>query len=320
MTSYIIRRTLQAIPLLFIISIISFVLMTAAPGDPTDIYFMSEDSTAVDVSYIKEYLGLDQPYYIQYLKWLKALVLEGNLGFSFQDHRPVTEKIVERIPATLSLMGTGILISFIFAIPMGIYAAVKRNSWFDYLTMGYVNLGLAVPSFWIALMALLVFSLKLDIFPAGGMRENYDHFDLLDRLKHLILPACVLAFGIMASKTRYMRSSMLEVIRQDYIRTARAKGLSEQKVIFKHALRNALLPIITIIGFQLPSMFAGSLFIENIFAWPGLGRLAYEAIFLRDYQTILGTTMFISVMVVIGNLIADVLYAVVDPRIQFGKN
>jgi peptide/nickel transport system permease protein len=294
--------------------------MTAAPGDPTDIYFMVEDAGSVDISYIKEYLGLDQPYYIQYLKWLKALVLDGNLGFSFQDNRPVMEKIVERIPATLTLMGTGILISFIFAIPMGIYAAVKRNSWFDYLTMGYVNLGLAVPSFWIALMALLVFSLKLDLFPAGGMRENYDQFDLLDRLRHLILPACVLAFGIMASKTRYMRSSMLEVIRQDYIRTARAKGLSERKVIFKHALRNALLPIITILGFQLPNMFAGSLFIENIFAWPGLGRLAYEAIFLRDYQTILGTTMFVSVMVVIGNLIADVLYAVVDPRIQYGKN
>lgn len=294
--------------------------MTAAPGDPMDVYYTSENAMSVDTSYIEEYLGLDQPYYIQYLKWMRAFILDGNLGFSFRDGRPVTEVVIERIPATLTLMGTGVFLAFLVGVPMGIYAAVKRNKPFDYAALTYVNLGLSVPSFWIAMMALLFFSLKIDLFPAGGMRVNYEEFDLLDRLHHLALPALVFAFGTTATKTRYMRSSMLEVIRQDYIRTARAKGLSEKKVILKHAVRNALLPIITLLGFQLPILFGGALFIELVFAWPGLGRLAYESILVRDYQTIMGVTMFGSILVVVGNLIADVLYAVVDPRIQFGKN
>lgn len=294
--------------------------MTAAPGDPMDVYYTTENVATVDTSYIEEYLGLDQPYYIQYIKWMRALVIDGNLGYSFRDGRPVTEVVIERIPATLTLMATGVFIAFLIGIPMGIYAAVKRNKPFDYASLTYVNIGLAVPPFWIALMAMLLFSLKLDLFPAGGMRENYDEFDILDRLHHLALPALVFAFGTTATKTRYMRSSMLEVIRQDYIRTARAKGLTEKKVILKHGVRNGLLPIITILGFQLPILFGGALFIELIFAWPGLGRLAYESILVRDYQTVMGVTMFGAILVVLGNLIADILYAVVDPRIQFGKN
>ncbi len=294
--------------------------MTVAPGDPMDVYYTTENAATVDTSYIEEYLGLDQPYYIQYLKWMRALIIDGNLGYSFRDGRPVTEVVIERIPATLSLMSTGIFLAFLIGIPMGIYAAIKRNKPFDYAALTYVNFGLAVPSFWIALMAMLFLSLKIDIFPAGGMRANYDEFDILDRLHHLALPALVFAFGATATKTRYMRSSMLEVIRQDYIRTARAKGLTEKTVIMKHAVRNALLPIITLLGFQLPLLFGGTLLIELIFAWPGLGRLAYESILVRDYQTIMGVTMFTSILVVLGNLIADVLYAVVDPRIQFGKN
>jgi peptide/nickel transport system permease protein len=319
MIGYIIRRTLQAIPLLFIISIISFLLMTFAPGDPVDMYRTPDASgKKADTEAIREKLGLNDPIYIQYMRWL-GLVLQGNLGYSFEDGRPVTEKILERVPATLTLMGIGILLSFLIAIPIGVYSAIKKNSWFDYLTTIYVNLGVSIPTFWLALMAILIFSLKLDWFPPSGMREVYDHFDLVDRIQHLILPLSVLLFGLMASKSRYMRSSMLEVIRQDYIRTARSKGLSERKVIFKHALRNALLPIITIIGFQIPGIFSGSLFIEQIFAWPGMGRLAINAIYVRDYQTIMGVTMIASVLVIIGNLLADVLYAIVDPRIQFGK-
>lgn len=319
MIGYIIRRTLQAIPLLFIISIISFLLMTFAPGDPVDMYRTPDASgKKADTEAIREKLGLNDPIYIQYMRWL-GLVLQGNLGYSFEDGRPVTEKILERVPATLTLMGIGILLSFLIAIPIGVYSAIKKNSWFDYLTTIYVNLGVSIPTFWLALMAILIFSLKLDWLPPSGMREVYDHFDLADRIQHLILPLSVLLFGLMASKSRYMRSSMLEVIRQDYIRTARSKGLSERKVIFKHALRNALLPIITIIGFQIPGIFSGSLFIEQIFAWPGMGRLAINAIYVRDYQTIMGVTMIASVLVIIGNLLADVLYAIVDPRIQFGK-
>lgn len=320
MTVYVIKRILQAIPLLFIISVVSFILMVVAPGDPIDAYRNPESAQQQDFTALRAHLGLDDPYPVQYLKWLRALVFEGNLGYSFQDGRPVVDKIVERIPATLTLMGTGILIAFLVGIPMGIYAAIKRNSLFDYGALLYSNLGYAVPSFWLAIMVLLLFSLKLDLFPMGGMRDNYDNFDLWDRLHHLILPAFVFAFGTTATKTRFMRSSMLEVIQQDYVRTARAKGLSERKVIMKHALRNALMPIITLLGLQLPVLFGGSLFIENVFAWPGLGRLAVEAVFLRDYQVIMGVTMFTSILVIIGNLIADVLYAVVDPRIQYGKN
>ncbi|WP_409273747.1 ABC transporter permease [Neobacillus sp. SCS-31] len=320
MWKYIIRRSLQAIPLMIIISIISFLLMTLAPGSPLDVYRSSEGAEAVDTSAIEKRLGLDQPIYIQYLMWLKLLVLEGDLGYSFEDGRPVTEKIIERIPATMLLMGVAIVLSVLLAVPIGVYSAVKKYSLFDNFFTSFTYVGIAVPSFYLSLMAILLFSLKLDLFPPSDMMSIYDRFDFLDRLKHLVLPASVLCFGLIASKSRYMRSSMLEVIKQDYVRTARAKGVSENKVIYKHALRNALLPLITILGLQLPALFGGALFVEQIFAWPGMGRLAVNAIFVRDYQVIMGTTMFAGMMVVIGNLLADILYAVVDPRIQYGKN
>ncbi|MBE4907155.1 ABC transporter permease [Bacillus luteolus] len=320
MTKYIIRRILQAIPLLIIISIITFLLMSLAPGDPTAMYENPEADSTQDLSVIREQLGLDQPIYIQYYKWLKLLVLEGNMGYSFEDGRPVMEKIFERAPATMTLVGTAILLSTIIAIPIGVYSAVKQYSKVDYFFTGYAFLGIAVPQFFIALIVILVFSLHLGWFPASGMRENYDAFDLWDRLYHLTLPALTLAFGLIATKTRFMRSSMLEVIKQDFIRTARAKGLTENKVIFKHALRNSLLPIITILALQLPALLGGALFIEQLFAWPGLGRLTINAIFIRDYQVIMGTTMIVSVMVVCANLVADILYAIVDPRIQYSKN
>lgn len=294
--------------------------MSLAPGDPTAMYENPEADSTQDLSVIREQLGLDQPIYIQYYKWLKLLVLEGNMGYSFEDGRPVMEKIFERAPATMTLVGTAILLSTIIAIPIGVYSAVKQYSKVDYFFTGYAFLGIAVPQFFIALIVILVFSLHLGWFPASGMRENYDAFDLWDRLYHLTLPALTLAFGLIATKTRFMRSSMLEVIKQDFIRTARAKGLTENKVIFKHALRNSLLPIITILALQLPALLGGALFIEQLFAWPGLGRLTINAIFIRDYQVIMGTTMIVSVMVVVANLVADILYAIVDPRIQYSKN
>jgi peptide/nickel transport system permease protein len=317
MWKYIIRRTIQAIPLLIIISIISFLLIQLAPGDPMDMYRSSESAESVDTTAIEEKLGLDKPIYIQYFNWLRLLVLEGNMGYSFEDGRPVMEKILERLPATMLLMGVAIGISYLIAIPLGIYSAVKKYSFFDNFLTAFSYVGIAVPSFYLALMAILVFSLNLDWFPPSDMMSNYEEFDLMDRIKHLVLPASVLAIGGIASNSRFMRSSMLEVIKQDFVRTARAKGVAEKSVIYKHALRNALLPIITILGLSLPSLFAGALFVEQIFAWPGMGRLAVNAIFVRDYQTIMGTTMFAGVLVVLGNLIADILYAIVDPRIQY---
>jgi peptide/nickel transport system permease protein len=293
--------------------------MTLAPGDPTAMYQNPESGNEQDLSAIREQLGVDDPIYIQYYKWLKLLLLDGNLGYSFQDGQPVMEKILERIPATMLLMGLAIIVSIIIAIPIGIYSAIKKYSFFDYFFTFYSFLGIAVPPFFIALVVILCFSLKLSWFPVSGMRANFDTFDFWDRLHHLILPSLTLAFGLIASKSRYMRSSMLEVIKQDYVRTARAKGLSEAKVILKHALRNALIPIITILALQLPILLGGALFIEQLFAWPGMGRLTVNAIFVRDYQVIMGTTMIAGVMVVLSNLLADMLYAVVDPRIQLEK-
>ncbi|ANE47614.1 hypothetical protein SY83_16475 [Paenibacillus swuensis] len=320
---YIVRRTLQAIPLLFIISIISFTLMSFAPGDPADMFTDPESETSEEqMEVIRERLGLDDPVYIRYAKWLKLVILEGNMGFSFEDGRPVTEKIFERIQGTLTLMITATILSFLIAIPIGIFSAIRQYSKLDHLITFYSFLGIAVPTFFLALIAILLFSLKLEWFPPSGMRsdEYFDTFNLLDRLKHLALPALVISFGLIASFSRFMRSSMLDVIKQDFIRTAKAKGLSPFKVIFKHALRNALLPIITLVGLELPNLFAGAFIVEQIFAWPGMGRLSINAIFIRDYQVIMGVTMVTSVLVVMGNLIADILYAAADPRIQYNKS
>lgn len=308
------------IPLLFIISIVSFLLMTLAPGDPMSM-FRNPEAGEQDLSALSDKLGVNEPIHVQYLKWMKLILLDGDMGYSFQDGRPVLEKIVERIPATLLLMGTAITISFLIAIPIGIYSAIRQYSPLDNTFTFLSFLGISMPSFFAAIMAMLVFSLYFGWFPASGLRGDDSSIPLvLDMLHHLILPASILAFGLIAQYARFMRSSMLEVIHQDYIRTARAKGLAERKVITKHALRNALLPIITLIGLQLPNLFGGALIIEQIFAWPGMGRLAFGSIFIRDYQVIMGVTMVSALLVVIGNLIADVLYAVVDPRIQYGKN
>jgi peptide/nickel transport system permease protein len=322
MLAYTIRRSLQSIPLLFIISIITFMLMTLAPGDPTAMFENPEASSrgAQDFSVIREKLGLDQPIYIQYAKWLKLVVLEGNMGYSFEDSRPVLEKIIERIPATFVLMGTATILSFIIAMFIGILSAIKKYSVTDSIFTFSSFFGISVPTFYLALIGILFLSSKLGWFPVSDMRSNFDTFDLKDRLYHLILPSFVISFGLVAQFSRYMRSSMLEVIKQDYIRTARAKGLPNWKVILKHALRNAMLPMITLIGLELPSLFAGAFITENIFAWPGMGRLSINAIFIRDYQVIMGVTMVTAALVVLGNLIADILYAVVDPRIQYGKN
>jgi peptide/nickel transport system permease protein len=322
MLAYTIRRSLQSIPLLFIISIITFMLMTLAPGDPTAMFENPEASSrgAQDFSVIREKLGLDQPIYIQYAKWLKLVVLEGNMGYSFEDSRPVLEKIIERIPATFVLMGTATILSFIIAMFIGILSAIKKYSVTDSIFTFSSFFGISVPTFYLALIGILFLSSILGWFPVSDMRSNFDTFDLKDRLYHLILPSFVISFGLVAQFSRYMRSSMLEVIKQDYIRTARAKGLPNWKVILKHAIRNAMLPMITLIGLELPSLFAGAFITENIFAWPGMGRLSINAIFIRDYQVIMGVTMVTAALVVLGNLIADILYAVVDPRIQYGKN
>ncbi|WP_442596262.1 ABC transporter permease [Neobacillus sp. D3-1R] len=320
--NYIVRRIFQAIPLLFIISVLSYLLMALAPGDVLALFEdpgATHAATMLQRERVLERLGLDVPIHMQYFNWIKGILLDANFGYSFLDGQPVFHKIVERIPATLWLTGTALVISLIIAIPIGVYSAVKRNSFVDLLFSFYSYLGISSPAFFVALIGILFFSLKLGWVPVSGMREVYDHFSLVDRIKHLILPATVLSFGMVAGNTRFIRSSMLEVINQDYIRTARAKGVSEFKVIFKHSLRNALLPIITIVAMQLPIIVGGAFIIEQIFGWPGLGRLAITAVFMRDYPLIMGTTMLVAVAVIICNLFADIMYAVIDPRIRFQK-
>ena len=316
MFKYILKRVLQAIPLLFIVSIISFTIINLAPGDPVAMFINPETSDPVDVEAIRISLGLDKPIPVRYVKWVSRVVV-GDFGKSMQHSRPVLEMIGERVPNTLILAVTATTLSFLIAIPAGIISAVKRNSIFDYICSVVAFIGTSLPGFWFGLMMILVFSLKLGLLPSGGMRENYNEFVLIDRIRHLILPSIVMGMSTMASKMRYTRGSLLEVLRQDYVRTARSKGLAENVVIVKHALRNALLPVITLLGFIIPGLLGGAVITETIFSWPGIGRMATDAVFMRDYPVIMGVNLMGATMVIVGSLLADVLYAVADPRIKY---
>jgi peptide/nickel transport system permease protein len=316
MFKYVIRRILEAIPLVFLVTIIAFSIINLAPGDPVNMFINPETASSVDVEMIRKSLGLDQPMPVRYVKWL-GKVLQGDLGNSFQHAEPVTAMIMAKLPNTLVLALSATIFSFLIAIPAGILSAVKKNTWIDYFFSTVSFIGISLPSFWFGLMLILLFSLKLGWLPSGDMRSNFDQFVLSDRLLHLVMPTLVLGMGMMASKMRYMRSSMLEVIRMDYIRTARSKGLSESVVIFGHALRNALLPIITLMGIIIPGLFSGAVVVEQIFSWPGMGRMAIEATFMRDYPVQMGVILISSVMVIIGSLLADIGYALADPRIKY---
>ena len=316
MLTFIVRRLLQAIPLLFIITVISFAIITLAPGDPVYMFVNPDQVAAQDLEMIRHQLGLDRPVYMRYFIWLwNALHLD--FGNSFLTGRPVMEMLFEAIPNTLFLALASTIFALLIAIPAGIISAIKRNGGWDYAFSTLSFIGMSLPSFWFGLMLILFFSLKLGILPTAGMRQNFEQFDLWDRLSHLIMPMVVLGMGAMAGQMRQLRSAMLEVIRQDYIRTARSKGLKERVVILKHALRNALLPTITLLGFIIPGLFGGAVITESIFSWPGVGRIAINAAFTRDYPLIMGNLMITSTMVILGSLIADVLYAVADPRIKY---
>ena len=329
MTAYIVRRLLQAIPLLLGILTLVFILMHAAPGDPTAMYRHPSVPPEV-LEQMRQNWGLDQPIHIQYVRWMKSF-LTGDFGVSLTQNRPVAAILAERIPNTLILSGAALLLIFVIGIAIGIVQAVRQHSALDHLlTLGALSV-YSMPSFWLGLMLILIFAYKVYQidwwpaalrFPASGMTSvDYDLLTgwakLGDRLRHLVLPSFALGVASAASVARYMRSSMLEVIHQDYIRTARAKGLPERRVIMKHALKNALLPIITLLGLYLPFLFSGAVLVEHVFAWPGMGKTILDAIYQRDYPTVMATTFIFAAMVVIANLIADVLYAVVDPRIRY---
>ncbi|MEN6489919.1 MAG: ABC transporter permease [Smithella sp.] len=322
MLKYILKRILFMIPLLLGITIICFSVMRLAPGSPVDLETQMNPKSSVEMKErLKALYELDKPIHQQYWSWLTKLS-HGDLGISFaSDHRPVAAKILERIPITILLEFLSLLIIIAVAIPIGVLSAVHQDSLFDKITGVFVFIGFAVPTFWLALLLMIFFGIHLGWLPISGLRSlNYEYLSpwgqFVDLVKHLVLPVFISAFGGLAGLSRYMRANMLEVIRQDYIMTARAKGLSERDVIYKHALRNALLPAITILGLSIPGLIGGSVIFETIFAIPGMWQLFYMAVMARDYPTVMGILLIGAVLTLVGNLIADVSYAVADPRIR----
>jgi peptide/nickel transport system permease protein len=316
MITYIVRRTLMAIPLLFGITILSFGIIQIAPGDPTALMIdpMIRDK---DLEAYKELYGLNDPIYVQYIKWVVNMI-QGNFGDSLiRQGVAVNELIMARLPNTLLLMLVSTILAILISIPIGIISATKQNSLTDYTFTFFSFLGIATPNFWIGLVLIMFLSVHLGWFPTGGVATLNEPFSIWDRIHHLILPSIVLATADVAGLTRYIRSSMLDVLRQDFIRTARAKGFKQKKVVYKHALRNGLIPVITIFGLMLPSFIGGSVVVEKIFGWPGIGMLFFDAAFQRDYPVIMAITVIASALVVIGNLLADILYAIFDPRIEY---
>jgi len=324
MAWYIVRRLAWAVPILVGITLVSFGMMHMAPGGPiaagTD---MNPKATAESRARLQAYYGLDQPLHIQYGRWLGRLATL-DFGDSFSpDGRPVAEKIKERIPITLTINVLSMGLIFLVAIPVGIYSAVRRGSLFDRISTVVVFTGFAIPTFWLALLLMILFGVKLGWLPISGISSmDYESLGaigkLADRARHLLLPVLLAGFGGLAAMSRYMRSNMLEVIRQDYIATARAKGLPEGTVVFRHAMRNALLPVITILGLSVPDLLGGSVIFETIFAIPGMGQLFYQSVMSRDYPLIMGILTIGAFLTLLGNLLADVGYALADPRIRQG--
>ena len=311
---------MSAVPLLFGLLTFTFFIIRLAPGDPVTLYIPGD----VDPMYaenLRNTLGLNDPVYVQYVKWLKSMVT-GDLGVSFSMHAEVTSILAETIPNTLLLTFFALIFNFIIGIALGVLTALRRGTLTDHFANITSLFIYSMPEFWLGLMLILGVSLHLDLLPASGMHSPMAQFMstwwyLVDLVEHMILPVFVLGVASAAATGRYMRGSLLEVINQDYIRTARAKGLSEFLVIGKHAFRNALIPIITLLGLSLPFLLGGAVIVESVFAWPGMGKLTVDAIFARDYPLIIACTLVSGVMVIVGNLVADVLYAIVDPRIRY---
>lgn len=312
MRRYLIRRLAQGAVVLFVVSAVVFAIVHAAPGGPALL-----NNPDVDPKMAKEMekqLGLDDPIPVQYARWL-GNALRGNLGRSYQHSLGTAELLWARIPNTLLLSGTALLIAVVLAVPLGMISAVYRYSALDYAATVTAFVGVSIPVFWLAILLIIVFSVTLGWLPSSGMLTVGVPFSMRDRLLHLLMPSIVLATFPLAQLTRYVRSSMVDALAQDYVRTARAKGLPECSVLGRHALRNALIPMVTVLGVLTPRLLGGAVVTETIFAWPGLGRLAVEAAVTRDYPVILGATLLVSALVVLSNLITDFLYVVIDPRI-----
>jgi peptide/nickel transport system permease protein len=317
MARYIQRRVAIGIPILLAISVLIFGLLQLTPGDPIDAYLPPDFPVPPETrEAMRRQLGLDRPLPVQYAYWLKE-ALQGNLGVRIKTNQPVNEAIASRVGPTLLLMGTAMAIGISVGVALGILAAVRQYSWLDNVLTVIAFMGISLPVYLAGLLGLYLFALRFDWFPAGGFSTPGEPFSLWDRLHHLILPASIIAINYIASTMRYTRSAMLEVLGQDYVRTARAKGLGERMVVGLHALRNALIPVVTIIGTYIPNLLGGAVFIESIFGWPGMGRLFIEGIESRDYPLIMGLTLILAIVILLANLLTDVAYAVIDPRIRY---
>jgi peptide/nickel transport system permease protein len=310
------------IPLVLGITIITFLVIHLAPGTPTDIQTQMNPRVSAEArERLKRIYGLDKPLYMQYVDWLGRLA-RLDFGNSFTDGRSVVKKIRDSLPITIIINTLSLLLILIVAIPIGVLSAAKQYSLFDKLTTIFVFIGFSAPTFWLALLLMILFGVRFNLLPISGIKSLYLSNPtfwnrLLDYARHLVLPVFVSAFGGLAGLSRYTRSNMLEVVRQDYIRTARAKGLSERSVIYKHALRNALMPVITILGLSVPGLIGGSVIFETIFSIPGMGQLFYGSVMARDYPVIMGIHYVGAILTLFGNLLADLSYAIVDPRISY---
>lgn len=352
MTRYVIRRLLQAIPTLLGVSVISFVLVYKSPGDPILIRTFDPKITQETREILRRQLGLDQHWILQYIGWLTGVtlrsgdvveeftrddfhcsyaaglnttfcnsgggILRGNLGTSIATNQAVWERLTERMWATFQLGVSALLFSLLVGVPLGVLSAVRQASFFDNSVRVLAVVGNALPSFWFGLMLIYYFGVVKGWLPTGGIRtvSLTNEFDLVDRIRHLILPTVVLAVGGIAVISRFMRTETLEVIRTDYIRMARAKGVAATRIWFVHALGNALIPLMTILGPAILGVLSGAVIVETIFSWPGMGRMTFSAAVQRDYPTVLGAVMFFSLLTILGNLLSDVLYGVVDPRVR----
>ncbi|AEB31006.1 oligopeptide ABC transporter [Carnobacterium sp. 17-4] len=303
---------------LFCITFLSFLIINLAPGDPATLY-VSADATEDQINQTRENLGLNKPLLVRYVYWLNDL-LHGDLGISFATRQPVATMLVERVGPTLLLMGISLIVAYLIAIPLGIYSAVNQKSWVDYFITGTSFLGVSIPNFFLGLFFIYIFAVKLKWFPTGGMQVLGSDGGFVERIRHLILPVSVIATTISANMIRYVRSSMIDVFGENYLRTARAKGLKPGQIIFKHGVRNALIPIITIIGTDIPLLIGGAIVTEQIFQWPGLGALTISSIQSRDYNVLMAITLLSAIVVLIANILTDIFYATADPRIQFSEN
>lgn len=314
MWKYILKRILIAVPVLIGITVIDYLLMSLA-GSPLSMIQGARVSKAALAVKSAE-LGLDKPVIIQYLTWLSHIIT-GNLGYSIKNNETVASMIGSHLGPTLLLMGVSLLVSMIMAVPAGIFSATHQNKKSDYTLMGLSFLGNSIPSFFLAMLLIFLFTVKFNLLPSGGMTTLGADSGVGDVVVHMVMPVIVLAVSMAGTNIRYIRSSVLEILQQDYLRTARAKGIGRFKVINKHALRNAMVPVITVFGMEIPTLFGGAIIVEQVFSWPGLGLMTMTAIINRDYPVIMGVSLVAALVVLLGNLLTDILYAVVDPTIQY---